>query len=137
MSIETSIQIALSGLAVATQRMTNTAHNTANIHSPAGAPEAAADGTGRERKFLPLDVVSIASDKVGANTVSKVRNPAVVNRYDPSAADSDEQGMVVRGNVFHTAESIALVIAYRQFQSNLTALRIANEMSQSTLDIKS
>jgi flagellar basal body rod protein FlgC len=136
MSISMSIQAALSGLAVSTQRMTNAAHNIANMHSPAGRPEKAVDGV-LETGFLPLDIVSIAADKVGVTAQAKPRSPAVFNRYDPSAPDSDGDGMVVRGNVTHSGENMALVIAHRQFESNLTTLRIANEMSRALLDIKS
>jgi flagellar basal body rod protein FlgC len=116
--------------------MTNAAHNIANMHSPAGRPEKAVDGV-LETGFLPLDIVSIAADKVGVTAQAKPRSPAVFNRYDPSAPDSDGDGMVVRGNVTHSGENMALVIAHRQFESNLTTLRIANEMSRALLDIKS
>lgn len=139
MTLFSGLNSAVSGLLAGANRFQNSANNVANLESRSGPNPTRpgevvddADGT-----FRPTDVTAQSSQFGGVTTSTQLRDPSSIQRFDPTAPDADENGTVFRGNVPLEREVTEQIGAQRQFEANLAVVRAADELLQSTIDIKS
>lgn len=138
MAISNAISTALSGVLAGERRVGNSASNVANLRSVA-APSVngpAADDAGNPL-FRPGRTVDVSAPTGGVQSSRLLVDPSAVQEYDPSAPDADADGLVNRPNVDLVRETADRITGQRQFEANLATLRAADELLQSTLDIKS
>lgn len=135
------IAISRSALDVEWQRLQVIALNLANENS------AATPGKGGYR---PLDLISgptgnfASTLKAGARTdslpgvtvrqIAERANP-LRSVYDPGNPAADAAGYVNYPNISHAEEMVSLMRTARAYESNLTALSLAQQMSMRALDI--
>lgn len=138
MAISNAISTALSGIVAGERRVGNSASNVANLRSVA-APSVngpATDDAGNPL-FRPGRSVDVSAPTGGVQSNRLLVDPSAVQEYDPSAPDADADGLVNRPNVDLIRETADRISGQRQFEANLATLRAADELLQSTLDIKS
>lgn len=135
------ISISRSALDVEWQRMQIVAQNLANENTT---------GVGGKGRYIPLTLVSGPDDgfaramKFG-NPVSEphgVRVIALEHRripyrevYEPSHPAANAAGFVAYPNIDHAEEMVMLMRTARTYESNLTALGLAQQMSMRALEI--
>lgn len=138
MAISNAISSALSGVQAAERRLGNSASNVANLRSVA-APSVDGPATDAEGNplFRPGRTVDVSTPTGGVQSNRLLVDPASVQEYDPSAPDADGEGLVNRPNVDLVRETADRIAGQRQFEANLATVRAADELLQSTLDIKS
>lgn len=160
MGIFNSLEISASGLAAQRLRLNVIANNIANASvtkTPQGGPyrrqvadfRAALDGP---RILVPSGPASpSAGVKAGPAQVAAERYqvlPAGVEVgevkddpselpmvYDPGHPDADEKGYVRMPNVNPVTEMMDLMSASRAYEANVTALTVARDMANKTLEI--
>lgn len=135
------VAISRSALDVEWQRMQIVAQNLANENTTG------IDGKGR---YVPLTLVSgpasgfvraLASgsrmpDPVGVRVLAiKPSRVPVREVYDPSHPAANSAGFVAYPNIDHAAEMVMLMRTARAYESNLTALGLAQQMSMRALEI--
>lgn len=138
MAISNAISTALSGILAGERRVGNSASNVANLRSVA-APSVngpATDEAGNPL-FRPGRSVDVSGPTGGVQSNRLLVDPSAVQEFDPSAPDADADGLVNRPNVDLIRETADRIAGQRQFEANLATLRAADELLQSTLDIKS
>lgn len=138
MAIGNAISSALSGALAAERRIGNSANNVANLRSVA-APSVdgpTTDASGNPL-FRPGRTAEVTSPTGGVRSNQLLVTPSAVQEYDPSAPDADAEGLVNRPNVDLVRETANQIAGQRQFEANLATIRAADELLQSTIDIKS
>ena len=129
-----STAIPLSGMHVASMRLTTTASNIANVNSDGALPDA--NGTvpiGAQTVYQPVHVQQSSmrlNNGPGSMTVGTVRNvsPSYVAAYDPDATYANEDGMVATPNVDMATEMLNLTMAKMDFKLNTITLQTMNAM---------
>lgn len=129
-----TISIALSGLNAATNRVSASASNVANMMS-AGSLEAG--------KQAPYDALttrqSALADTQGNGT--GVRSQIVsagrpfVPSYAPGSPFADENGIIGTPNVDLAEEAVNMSLAKTTYQANISVIKTAEEMSDELLRI--
>ncbi len=138
--IGNSLAIAVSGVNAAQTRLAVSADNVANQQSLA-APNAAApapdagQNEGGRALFQPVRVIDQPLQGGGVRSATALVDPSAVQRFDPSAADANADGLVDRPNVRIEREMVEQIFARAQFNANLATIRAADELLESTLDI--
>ncbi len=147
----------LSGISAASQRVAVASDNISNLRSTAvtradaaggqrDAPNApstgGAENTGarndvEDPRFAPRQVVQTTRE--GGGTVARTREvePPSVDRFEPTAPDADEAGVVQRPNVAIERELAELTQSQRAFEASLTALDTTDKMLGRLIDIRS
>ena len=135
------VAISRSALDVEWQRMQIVAQNLANENTTS------LDSKGR---YIPLSLNSgpdggfgglvAGGDRAGAPMGVRVvsiqaRSDPFRRVHDPSHPAADAAGFVSYPNIDHAAEMIALMRSARTYESNLTALSLAQQMAMRALDI--
>ena len=126
--------VPLSGLALQSKRIANSASNVANISSTGvrtDPPNANDEG------FVPHRVQATAEPEGGVRASLHATTPPAVLRYDPGAPDADAEGLVARPNVSLVEETVTQIDAKRAYQANLAVIKTMDEMIGSLLDLKS
>jgi flagellar basal-body rod protein FlgC len=136
-----STAIPLSGMHVASMRLTATASNIANVDSDGALPDVnGAVPTGAQTVYQPVQVQQSSmrlNNGVGAMTVGTVRNvsPSYVAAYDPDATYANEDGMVASPNVDLVTEMLNLTTAKMDFKLNAVTLQTMNDMVDALYDL--
>lgn len=135
------IAISRSALDVEWQRMQIVAQNLANANTTgingrgsyvprtliSGSDGGFAAAIGRVKTFAEPRGVKVMGIETRADPVRRV--------YDPSHPAADEEGFVSYPNIDHAAEMVTLMRTARIYESNLTALSLAQQMGMRALDI--
>jgi|UniRef100_A0A7C5EL01 flagellar basal-body rod protein FlgC len=137
MNIFKSMEISASGLTAQRQRLNVIAENLANAHTtrtPQGGPYL--------RKTVILETQPVEefasllenSAKVAVSEVVE-SSEGLVQEYNPTHPDANEQGIVTWPNVNPVAEMVSLVMASRTFDANVAAFRAGKSMALKALEI--
>lgn len=126
--------IPISGLQAASNRLANSANNTANQHSTSSL----IGGKRVATPYVPTDVTqSSIAPQSGVTSGLRDRTPAETPIYDPTNVNADANGIVNFPNVEPANETVERVLAKNAFMSNLSSLRAELETTDSLLDIAS
>ncbi len=135
------VSISRSALDVEWQRLQIVAQNLANENTT---------GIGGKLAYRPMTLVSgpdggfanalAAGDSAGVPKGVRVlgietRGDPIRRVYDPNHPAADASGFVSYPNIDHAAEMIALMRTARAYESNLTALGLAQQMAARALEI--
>lgn len=131
--MSTAIGSALSGLAVASKRVEVSASNLANQSSTSTQ----INGVTTNQPYIPKDVVQISLGAGGVRAEVRDANNPVVKYHDPESPQADESGFVEYPNVDTAEELVKMQIASYDYKANLKAIRVADRMEQSLLDMLS
>lgn len=128
--VKTTLNIALSGLAVNERRIDTAASNIANS-TTAGAL-GSQPGRGA---YTPQDVIqeTLPNGGVQANTVP--RNQPFVPAYDPNSPFANEEGLIAVPNVDLAREAVDIKISSIAFKANLEVIQAASQLSDELLSI--
>ena len=126
--------VPLSGLALQSKRIANSASNVANISSTGVRTDPPSAG---DEGFVPHRVQATAEAEGGVRASLHATTPPAVLRYEPGAPDADAEGLVSRPNVSLVEETVTQIDAKRAYQANLAVIKTMDEMIGSVLDLKS
>ncbi|HUY68970.1 MAG TPA: flagellar basal body rod C-terminal domain-containing protein [Alphaproteobacteria bacterium] len=130
------LNIAISGLNDAVARIANAASNIVNASSTAPVPSSGAAYGG----FVPQDVVTLSQSAGGQNfgvtDTAVPRNPAYVVTPDASSPNANADGLVAAPNVDLNAELIASKVAQVTYGANADVVKVAQQMQDALLNIK-
>lgn len=137
MNIVSTMELSASGLTAQRQRLNVIAENLANAQvtrTPQGGPYL------RKNVVLesqPLeDFGSLMESPVKVAVTDIVENAeGMVQEYDPSHPDANEEGLVTWPNVNPVTEMVSLVLASRAFDANIAAFRAGKAMALKALEI--
>jgi len=121
----------LSGLNAAAQRLNASAANIAGQSATA----AVKDGKVVNEPYRPVDVVQISVAAGGVKTELRERSQPTEQRFDPTDAAADENGLVQAPNVDTAPELVNALVAKSDFQANIAAFKAQDATLQSLLDI--
>ena len=134
-----TLDIAGSGMAAESQRLTAVASNIANANSVSTS-----SGTAYRAREVVFQAVSADGDDdapSGAG-VAGVRVAAVVESaaplrtsYDPGSPFADPNGYVTMPNVNSVEEMVNMISAQQDYQANLEAFNVAKSLALRTLTI--
>jgi flagellar basal-body rod protein FlgC len=136
-NIFSTLDISASGLTAQRQRLNVIAENLANAQTtrtPQGGPylrqhviletEPAEEFAGLLENPSKVAVREVVSTKEG-----------LVQEYDPTHPDANDQGLVTWPNVNPVTEMVSLVLASRTFDANVAAFRAGKAMAQKALEL--
>lgn len=126
------INTSLSALQAASRRMQVAANNIANQQSTATR----VNGETVNEAYKPQEVVQTSNNGAVITDVRTVANPTE-KLYLPEHPQADEYGFVESPNVDQAKQLIDMKIASYDYKANLKAIKIANDVEQSLLDILS
>ena len=137
MNIFNAMEISASGLTAQRQRLNVIAENLANANvtrTPQGGP------------YLRKNV--ILETQPAENFASLLESPlkvavadivesqdGLIQEYDPTHPDANEEGVVTWPNVNPVTEMVSLVLASRAFDANVAAFRTGKTMALKALEI--
>ena len=122
---------ALSGYQNAAKRIEVSASNIANQFSTVKTE----DGESTNRPYQPQRVIAVSQEEGGVKSEVAPREPATLKRFDPNNAAANEQGIAEVPNVDIGEEMVNQIIASYDAKANMKAIKIENNLLQSTLDI--
>jgi flagellar basal-body rod protein FlgC len=133
MDLNSSMQLAFSGMTAQGQRLKVIAENLANTDSTARTP----GGEPYRRKVVTFRAV--LDRTLGADTVA-VGRPVTVSgklerKYDPGNPAADADGYVQMPNVNPVIELMDMRDAQQSYQANLSVIDAAKSMISHTLDL--
>lgn len=131
--MSTAIGSALSGLSAASKRVEVSASNISNQSSTSTQ----VNGVTTNQPYMPKDVVQISLGAGGVRAEVRDANNPVVKYHDPDSTQADEYGFVEYPNVDTAEELVKMQIASYDYKANLKAIRVADRMEQSLLDMLS
>jgi len=117
-----SVGSALSGLSVASKRVSVAADNIANQFS---------------KNYVPKRVEQVSLVSGGTQAVVRDVRPPTITVFNPSDPDAASNGTVQLPNVDLANELVNLSIASYDFKANIKSIKVADKMHQSLLDILS
>lgn len=137
MNIYTALEISASGLTAQRQRLNVIAENLANAQvtrTPQGGPYL------RKEVILETEPTETFASFLGSPEKVAVtdivqNNEGLVQEYDPTHPDANEQGLVTWPNVNPVKEMVSLVLASRAFDANVAAFRTGKAMALKALEI--
>jgi flagellar basal-body rod protein FlgC len=136
-NIFTAMDISASGLTAQRTRLNVIAENLANsqvTRTPQGGPYL--------RKNVILETQSAedfasllgSPDKVDVADIVESQE-GLIQEYDPTHPDANEEGLVTWPNVNPVSEMVSLVMASRAFDANVAAFRTGKAMASKALEI--
>jgi flagellar basal-body rod protein FlgC len=129
-----SIATSLTGLHASSTRVANSANNTANISSSSKN----VNGETIREAYTPVDTFQTSlRPQGGTKAITRERDPATVPVYDPHNQLANDEGIIEYPNVDLDEELVEQQIATYDYKANLNALKTADEMMESMLDISS
>ena len=127
------VGISLSGLQAASAQIANSANNVANANTTSSA---VVNGESRSPAFQPQTLVRSAVQPTGGvKTELRPRDPATIPVFSPESGLADENGVVDVPNVDLAEEAVSQKIATYDFEANLKALEVTDEIMKSLIDI--
>lgn len=133
--------ISRSALDVEWQRLQIIAQNLANLNTsrvPGGGPyRPVRIVSGPSGSFgTLLDAGSAVGAPAGVRVVSVEIQPSQVRRvHDPDHPDADQDGFVTYPDISHAAEMAELAKTARIYETNLTAMSLAQQMNMRALEL--
>lgn len=129
-----AIQIALSGLTAATNRLSASASNIANIQTAGSLEE------GQQAPYTPLTTQQTAqtdNQGNGQGVLSEVvpRDNPFVQAYDPDSPFADEDGIIGIPNINLAEEAVNIQLAETTYKANIATLKTVEELSDELLRI--
>jgi flagellar basal-body rod protein FlgC len=133
--MSSAINIAVTGLNDAAERVANAASSIVNASSTSPLPHAGQPYSG----FVPQDVVTLSDSVSGNNlgvttTTQPTANPYIV-AYDPNSSQANAQGLVAAPNIDLTSEIVNANVASVNYAADATVIKIAEKTQKSLLDI--
>ena len=137
MNIFSAMSISASGLTAQRTRLNIIAENLANAQvtrTPQGGPYL------RKNVILETqpaeDFASLlgSPDKVEVADIVESQE-GLIQEYDPTHPDANEEGLVTWPNVNPVSEMVSLVMASRAFDANVAAFRTGKAMALKALEI--
>jgi flagellar basal-body rod protein FlgC len=136
-NIFNTMELSATGLTAQRQRLNVIAENLANAQvtrTPQGGPYL------RKNVILESqpaeDFASLMESPVKVAVTDIVENhEGLVQEYDPTHPDANEEGVVTWPNVNPVTEMVSLVLASRAFDANVAAFRAGKAMALKALDI--
>ena len=137
MNIFSAMDISASGLTAHRTRLNVIAENLANAQvtrTPQGGPYL------RKNVILETqpaeDFASLlgSPDKVEVADIVESQE-GLIQEYDPTHPDANEEGLVTWPNVNPVSEMVSLVMASRAFDANVAAFRTGKAMASKALEI--
>ena len=137
MNIFSAMDISASGLTAQRTRLNVIAENLANAQvtrTPQGGPYL------RKNVILETqpaeDFASLlgSPDKVEVADIVESQE-GLIQEYDPTHPDANEEGLVTWPNVNPVSEMVSLVMASRAFDANVAAFRTGKAMASKALEI--
>jgi flagellar basal-body rod protein FlgC len=134
MDLNQSMAVSFGGMMAQTARAKTAAENIANADSALGA-----DGKGPYRE-KQVYFKSVLNRRTGMTEVKLAKtSPDMVTplqtKYEPGNSLADAKGFVQYPNVDPTIENINMREAQRSYQANLSAIGVARDMANRTLDM--
>lgn len=127
-------KISASALAAQRERMNVIASNLANAHSTRS--EEGGPYTRRDVVFRTEAVAGPGSALAGVSVAGVVKDNAPYNMvYDPGHPDADADGFVAMPNVNVIEEMVNMMMAFRAYESSVTAFNTSKAMFQKILDL--
>lgn len=140
MDLMTALQISASGLSAQRTRVNVHSSNLANANSTR-----AEDGQGPYRKKIVIfeetpfeeKLTSELKEKASAVKVAEIAEDESPPRkvYEPGNPGADKDGYVYYPNISVIQEMVDLLSAARSYEANVTAMKAAREMIQSSMSI--
>lgn len=130
---EPILRTALSGLVAAIRRTEAAATNTANASDVSRLKPKEGDAPA----FQPLLVSQTAQPGGGVKAEFRPVDPATLTAPGGDSPSADEDGLVAIPNVDLAEQRVDALSAQRAFEANLKIIRVASEMQDAVLDIKS
>lgn len=128
-----TVNIALSGLKSASQRLEISAKNVANAQST----HTIVNGQRTDQPYTPQQPSQTTLATGGVITAARDVNPATVKQFNPQSDNADADGVAEIPNVDLEQEAVNQVIAAYDYKANLKALKTQLDLEKSLLDIKS
>lgn len=126
-----AIGIALNGLNAATQKLTASASNIANISTVGSLEE------GEQQPYVPLTTVSkaLGPETGGVRTDVVPKNPPFVPAYDPNSPFANEDGVIGVPNISLEEEIVNLKIAELTYKANIRTIKASEELNKELLSL--
>uniref|UniRef100_A0A7V4LCA8 Flagellar basal-body rod protein FlgC n=1 Tax=Desulfobacca acetoxidans TaxID=60893 RepID=A0A7V4LCA8_9BACT len=137
MNLFTTLDISASGLTAQRQRLNVIAENLANsqtTRTPQGGPYLRKNVILETEAAEDFATFLDAPTKVVVKEVSTSKE-GLVQEYDPTHPDANEQGVVTWPNVNPVTEMVSLVMASRTFDANVAAFRAGKAMALKALEL--
>lgn len=137
MNIFKTLEISASGLTAQRQRLDVIAENLANAHTtrtPQGGPYLRKNVILEARPAEEFASLLESSSKVAVSEVVE-STEGLIQEYNPSHPDANEQGIVTWPNVNPVAEMVSLIMASRTFEANVAAFRAGKSMALKALEL--
>lgn len=129
-----TIQVALSGLQAASNRLNASASNIANI-STTGSLDGSTQAPYQALTTTQSAVSNGQSEGAGVRSEIVTANRPFVPAYDPDSPFADENGVIGVPNVNLTEEAVQLNLAKTSYKANIGTLKVAEELSDELLSI--
>lgn len=133
MDVNTTLDIAYSGMTAESARLKVIAENLANADSTASTP----GGEPYRRRLVTFSDVfdrTINADKVEVGGIVSDQSP-FGKKYDPGHPAADAQGYVLTPNVNPITELIDMRDAQRSYDANLNVIDAVKAMVSRTIDL--
>ncbi len=123
-----SISIALSGLNAASQRLSASASNIANLQTVGSL-------SGGREPYTPLTTQQTAQEGGGVRSEVVPRNQPFVPAFDPDSPFADENGMIGVPNINLAEEAVNVQLAETTYKANIATLKTAEELNDELLKL--
>lgn len=137
MNIITAMEISASGLTAQRQRLNVIAENLANsqvTRTPQGGPYLRKNVILETQPAENFASLLESPDKVEVSDIVQSQE-GLIQEYDPTHPDANEEGVVTWPNVNPVTEMVSLVQASRAFDANVAAFRAGKIMALKALEI--
>lgn len=118
-----AINIALTGLESATQRLNTSASNIANLQT-SGSLE-----SGGPAPYTPVTTVQQTTENGGVATYVVPKNDPYVPTYSPDSPFANADGIIGLPNVDLAEEAVNMMVAKTTYKANITSIQTASDMS--------
>jgi flagellar basal-body rod protein FlgC len=132
-----TMEISASGLTAQRQRLNVIAENLANAQvtrTPQGGPYLRKNVILETQPAENFASLLESPAKVAVTDIVETRE-GLVQEYDPTHPDANEEGVVTWPNVNPVTEMVSLMLASRAFDANVAAFRAGKTMALKALEI--
>lgn len=137
MNIFTAMEVSASGLTAQRTRLNVIAENLANAQvtrTPQGGPYLRKNVILETQPAENFASLLDSPDKVEVADIVESKE-GLIQEYDPTHPDANEEGLVTWPNVNPVSEMVSLVLASRAFDANVAAFRTGKTMALKALEI--
>ncbi|MGQ9687338.1 MAG: flagellar basal body rod protein FlgC [Desulfobaccales bacterium] len=137
MTIFRTLEISASGLTAQRQRLNVIAENLANAHvtrTPEGGPYLRKNVILESQPAEDFHSLLDSPVKVRVAGVQETQE-GLIQEYDPTHPDANQEGVVTWPNVNPITEMVSLILASRAFEANVAAFRTGRQMAVKSLEL--